>query len=93
MNVPTTDITTINTVTCFQCFEKIVGDGDIVFGLNNRCRNVHTTRYSLISLKIALNECQAWLASRQSGAKESLRRVGGLRGAGQTVSVQHSHDC
>ena len=34
MKMPTTNITAINGVTSFQCFEKI-GNGDIVFGLNN----------------------------------------------------------
>jgi hypothetical protein len=72
MNVPTTDITTINTVTCFQCFEKIVADGDIVFGLNNHCRNVHTTRDSCISVRIALNECKAQLASRAKRCQRKL---------------------
>jgi hypothetical protein len=72
MNVPTTDITTINTATRFQCFEKIVADGDIVFGLNNHCRNVHTTRDSCISVRIALNECQARLASRAKRCQRKL---------------------
>ena len=72
MNVPTTDITTINTVTCFQCFEKIVADGDIVFGLKYSRRNVHTTWDSCISVRIALNECQAQLASRAKRCQRKL---------------------
>jgi hypothetical protein len=72
MNVPTTHINMINTVTCFQCFAKIVGDGDIVFGLNNRCRNVHTTRDSFISVRITRNECQARLASRAKRCQRKL---------------------
>jgi hypothetical protein len=33
MNVPITNITTINRVSCFQCLERI-DEGDMVFGLN-----------------------------------------------------------
>ena len=77
MNVPTMKITTINTVTCFQCFEKIVDDGDIVFGLNNDYRNVHTAQDSCIFVMFEINVrwCQGKFTANR-----------GLEGAGETAT-------
>ena len=51
MNVPTTNITTINKVTCFQYFENMV------FDLNNTCSNVHAILDSCSFVGIELNNC------------------------------------
>ena len=51
MNAPKTNITTINKVTCFQCFENMV------FDLNSSCSNVHSMLDSSIFVGNELNKC------------------------------------
>ena len=71
--VPTTrNITAINKVTSFQCFEKI-GDGDIVFGLNNGYSNVHTTLDCRVFVRIRAQ----MLGAVSIVCKEVPRKVGG----------------
>jgi len=68
MKMPTTNITAINKVTSFQCFEKIA-DGDIVFGLNNGYSNVHTTLDRHIFVRI-----RAQMPGPVSSAGEAVPR-------------------
>ena len=65
MNVPTTNITMISRVVCFQCLEKI-DVGDMVFDLKITYSNLHTILDGSVFVGIVLNGCSVRLASRNS---------------------------